>query len=176
MKRSSTIGGSVIKNAMGGMVMSKNTFNKDHFKDGVNVRADYEIGRLINSSSFGETHACINHRSKIKRMVKTIMKESLDNEECERVRFETRQMKTMDHPNMVTMYEVYQDKKKIYIIFEYLRGTEIFDSVTSWNNFSESDAARLMKQIFSTIAYCHSNRIFHRDLRPENILVEGIGE
>lgn len=33
-----------------------------------------------------------------------------------------------------------------------------------------------MKQIFSTLAYCHSNEIVHRDLRPENILVEGIGE
>ena len=175
MKRTSTIGGSVLTNQMGGMVITKNAFTKDHFKDGKNVRMDYKIERLVSSNSMGEVHTCTNHRTNAKRMCKTILKDNLDGRECESLRNEIRLLKTMDHPNMVTMYEVYQDKKKINIITEYLRGTELFDAVTTWNHFSETEAAVVMKQILSTMAYCHSNDIVHKDLRPENILVEGWG-
>ena len=92
---------------MGGMVISKNAFNKDHFKDGANIKEDYEIGKLVSSSTFGEVHSCTNHRSKTKRMVKIVLKDVLATSECERLRDETRVMKSMDHPNMVTCYDVY---------------------------------------------------------------------
>lgn len=78
-------------------------------------------------------------------MCKTILKDNLDNEQCIEIREEIRQLIVMDHPNLVDMYEVYQDRKKIYIIYEYIRGTEIFDAVTSWNHFSESEAVIIMK-------------------------------
>lgn len=90
MKRSSTLGGTVLKNQMGGMVITKNAFTKDHFKDGKSVKIDYEIDRLISSNAIGEVHACINHRTKVKRMCKTILKDNLDTEECENIRNEIR--------------------------------------------------------------------------------------
>ena len=59
----------MLTNQMGGMVITKNAFTKDHFKDGKNVRIDYEIERLISSNSMGEVHACTNHRTKVKRIL-----------------------------------------------------------------------------------------------------------
>ncbi len=44
----------------------------------------------------------------------------MDNDQCETLRYEVRVAKSMDHPNIVTIYETYQDKKKYYIVFEFL--------------------------------------------------------
>jgi calcium-dependent protein kinase len=46
----------------------------------------------------------------------------------------------------------------------------LFDRIQKAKSFSEADAARLMKQVMSVVAYCHANNIVHRDLKPENIL------
>ena len=81
----------------------------------------------------------------------------------------------MDHPNVVKLFEAYQDKKRYYIITEVISGGELFDQITKRPYFSEKDAAHIMKQVFSAIAYCHANNIVHRDLKPENLLLEGEG-
>ena len=92
---------------MGGMVISKADFAKDHFKSGSNIKEEYEIAEISESSLLGEIHTCVNHRTRIKRSVKIIQKESLGVMECERLREETRIIKQMDHPNIVTLYECY---------------------------------------------------------------------
>mgnify|MGYP000029206358 FL=1 len=84
-------------------------------------------------------------------------------------------LRTMDHPNVVKLFEAYQDKKRYYIITEMITGGELFDQITKRPYFSERDAAHIMKQVFSAIAYCHANNIVHRDLKPENLLLEGEG-
>ena len=81
----------------------------------------------------------------------------------------------MDHPNVVKLFEAYQDKKRYYIITEMITGGELFDQITKRPYFSERDAAHIMKQVFSAIAYCHANNIVHRDLKPENIVLDKNG-
>ena len=79
-------------------------------------------------------------------------------------------LKTMDHPNIVRMYEMYSDEKSFYLISEYCEGGELFDRIKKVKSFSESMAANIMYQILSAVVYCHSKNIVHRDLKPENIL------
>lgn len=54
--------GPLIKNQMGGMVISKKDFSKDHFKSGSNIKEDYEIGAITSSHMMGEIHSCVHHR------------------------------------------------------------------------------------------------------------------
>jgi calcium-dependent protein kinase len=79
-------------------------------------------------------------------------------------------LKEIDHPNIVKLYELYQDDNNYYLITEFLEGGELFDRIQQFKTFNEATAGKLMRQVMSAIAYCHSRNIVHRDLKPENII------
>ena len=54
---------------------------------------------------------------------------------------------------------------------ELVRGGELYDEILARNQFTEQDAANIMKQVFEALAYIHSNGIIHRDLKLENLLL-----
>jgi len=81
-------------------------------------------------------------------------------------------LRSLDHPNIVKMYEFFEDDKRYYIVTEICKGGELFDEIINRGKFSERDAAILMKQLLMCVNYCHSNNVVHRDLKPENILLE----
>ncbi|MCQ2821139.1 MAG: protein kinase [archaeon] len=81
----------------------------------------------------------------------------------------------MDHPNIIRIYEVYDDDNYIRIIMEKCNGGELFDTiigrVEEGKMFSEKEAAHIFKQIIGAVNYSHKNHICHRDLKPENVLL-----
>ncbi len=81
----------------------------------------------------------------------------------------------MDHPNILKLYEVFQDDAKFYVVTEICSGGELFDEIVNRQSFSEKDAAEILEQVMSAINYCHLNNICHRDMKPENVLMEGKG-
>lgn len=76
----------------------------------------------------------------------------------------------MDHPNIIRLFEVFEDEKDLYLVMELCTGGELFDRIIKSGHFSERYAASIMKQILSAVSYCHSNDVMHRDLKPENVL------
>ncbi len=84
---------------------------------------------------------------------------------------EIRILREAKHPNIISLYEIYEEFDSVHMVMEYMKGGELFEKVVSKGNYSESDAAMLMKRLMGTIVYCHDRRILHRDLKPENILL-----
>lgn len=78
----------------------------------------------------------------------------------------------MDHPNIIKLYEYFEDTKNVYLITEICSGGELFDKIIEKEYFDEQYAAKIFKQIMQSINYCHSLEIAHRDLKPENFLYE----
>ena len=81
-------------------------------------------------------------------------------------------LKNLDHPNIVKIYEYFEDSERFYIVTDVMEGGELFNEITERGNFSESNAAVLLKSVLSAIAYCHNHNIMHRDLKPDNIMLE----
>merc|ERR1712032_442629 len=79
-------------------------------------------------------------------------------------------MKMMDHPNIIKLYENYEDHRNIYLVMELCSGGELFDRIIDAGHFTEVQAATVMKQIIQAIFYMHENHVCHRDLKPENFL------
>jgi calcium-dependent protein kinase len=81
----------------------------------------------------------------------------------------------MDHPNIIKLYEVFEDNRYIHLIMELSTGGELFDRIldriTKKNLYTEKEAASIFKQMMSAICYCHAQSICHRDLKPENLLL-----
>ena len=85
-------------------------------------------------------------------------------------------LKSLDHPNIIKVYEFYKTEKYIYIINELCTGGELFDKIVEVKYFSEDVARNIMRQLFSAVEYCHEKGVIHRDLKPENILIESSEE
>merc|ERR1712137_138599 len=80
-------------------------------------------------------------------------------------------MKTLHHPNIVKVFETFEDNRSIHIIMELCVGGDPLRRIASTGHFTERQAAILMKQIFRGLQYMHALNICHRDLKPENFLL-----
>jgi len=114
----------------------------------------------------------IHLQTNVTRAVKIIKKSRTCKEQQERLINEVNILKKIDHPNIMKVYDFFQDDECFYIVSEYCNGGELFDKISNMTHFSEKFAAETMKQIFSAISYCHHHNIVHRDLKPENILYD----
>lgn len=80
-------------------------------------------------------------------------------------------MQRIDHPNVLKLYEYFEDSKNIYLITELCLGGELFDKIVECEFFSEYVAANVFRQILNSIGHLHSLKICHRDLKPENFMI-----
>ena len=133
------------------------------------ISKEYIMGKTLGSGAFGTVRLAIHKATKQTRAVKVLKKAEQD---MEALLKEVEILSKLSHPNIMQIYEVFNDKTNFYIVSEFCQGGELFDQISKKGNFSENDAAKIMKQVLSAITYSHQNNIVHRDLKPENILLE----
>ena len=78
----------------------------------------------------------------------------------------------LSHPNIIKMYEYFEDAEYYHIITDIYKGGDLFDEIASRGKLGENDAKMLMKQILNALDYCHKNHIIHGDIKPENVMME----
>ncbi|KAG8856360.1 hypothetical protein FRB91_000881 [Serendipita sp. 411] len=81
-------------------------------------------------------------------------------------------MKLIDHPNVLSLYDVWETSNDLYLILEYVPNGELFDYLVARGRLSAQEALQYFQQIISAVDYCHSFNIAHRDLKPENLLLD----
>ncbi|XVF82619.1 hypothetical protein PTKIN_Ptkin16aG0063700 [Pterospermum kingtungense] len=74
------------------------------------------------------------------------------------------------HPNVIDLYDVYEDQGGVHLVLELCSGGELFDRIVAQEKYSESGAAAVVRQIARGLAALHQANIVHRDLKPENCL------
>ncbi|KAL8295767.1 hypothetical protein RB597_009157 [Gaeumannomyces tritici] len=84
-------------------------------------------------------------------------------------------LKLIDHPNIVKIYDIWENRDEIYLILEYVEKGDLFAYIARNGPLSEEQAMFIFRQIMSAVQYCHSFGICHRDLKPENILLKEDG-
>jgi len=84
---------------------------------------------------------------------------------------ELKYIKMLDHPNIVRLYEHFEDSRYLYMILELCSGGELFDRLLDVGSFSESQAAILMHHIILAVRHMHARNVCHRDLKIENWLL-----
>jgi len=130
----------------------------------------YEVEKKkLGEGSYGSVTKGKHRKTKEVRAVKTIAKSQMKN--IDRFMQEIAILKMMDHPNIIKLFETFEDARNIYLVMELCIGGELFDKIIEEGHLTEVNAAQLMKQIIHAVYYMHSESVCHRDLKPENFLL-----
>ncbi|XP_069866444.1 ribosomal protein S6 kinase alpha-2 isoform X5 [Dipodomys merriami] len=133
--------------------------NNVHFTDGYEVKEDIGVG------SYSVCKRCVHKATDAEYAVKIIDKSKRDpSEEIEIL------LRYGQHPNIITLKDVYDDGKYVYLVTELMRGGELLDRILRQRCFSEREASDVLCTIAKTMDYLHSQGVVHRDLKPSNIL------
>ena len=76
-----------------------------------------------------------------------------------------------DGPNIVQLYDVFNEKYDCYLVMELMVGGELFDRIIQKRTFSEIDAREVIRCMLEALKFMHDKRVTHRDLKPENLLL-----
>ncbi|XP_069343878.1 ribosomal protein S6 kinase alpha-2 isoform X1 [Eulemur rufifrons] len=133
--------------------------NNVHFTDGYEIKEDIGVG------SYSVCKRCVHKATDAEYAVKIIDKSKRDpSEEIEIL------LRYGQHPNIITLKDVYDDGKCVYLVMELMRGGELLDRILRQRCFSEREASDVLCTIAKTMDYLHSQGVVHRDLKPSNIL------
>ncbi|CAB9511942.1 MAP kinase-activated protein kinase 2 (Fragment) [Seminavis robusta] len=150
-------------------------FNAQRFvtKQMGKLLSEYAIGDMLGSGGFGEVYLGKHKKSGAERAVKVITKlPRKDDPGNLAVLHEFDVVRKLDHPNILKMYNLYQDEAYFYIVTDIYKGGDLFDEIIKRTKFTEKDAAELINQLLGCVNYIHKQGLVHRDLKPENILLE----
>lgn len=103
---------------------------------------DMEESKL-GSGSYGTVHKAIHRVTGNERAIKVIPKEKIKN--MERFKTEVKILQTLDHPNVIKLYEYFEDEKSVYLAMEVCSGGELFDRIIEKEFFDEKYAAKVFK-------------------------------
>ena len=130
-----------------------------------NPSVDYKKLNFLGEGSFAAVYRVQNRITDSIRAMKIINKSASCSEADDREIFnEINILRTLDHPNILKIFEFYSNKESYSIVTEICSGGELFQEIVDKGPFNESYSAYVMFQILSAINYCHNMKIVHRDL------------
>ena len=156
-------------------MIRKSHFIGEHIAD---INNYYEFIKELGKGSYGQVFRCQNKETGNVYACKKMSKKKIKNKK--QFQTELNLLRTTDHPNIIKLYDIYEDNKYIYLIMEECNGGEFFDSLAKRakekNMYTEKECARIFKQILEAVNYLHAHGVCHRDLKPENILFSNVAD
>ncbi|XP_077272933.1 peripheral plasma membrane protein CASK isoform X7 [Temnothorax americanus] len=140
----------------------------------------YELCEIIGKGPFSVVRKCIHRHTgqifavKIVDVAKFTSSPGLSTADLKR---EATICHMLKHPHIVELLETYSSEGMLYMVFEYMDGSdlcfEVVRRATAGFVYSEAVASHYMRQILEALRYCHENDIIHRDLKPQCALLAG---
>ncbi|CAL8306549.1 unnamed protein product [Arctogadus glacialis] len=125
----------------------------------------YDLHEDIGVGSYSICKRCVHRVSSTDYAAKIIDKSKRDpSEEIEIL------MRYGQHPNIITLKDVYDEGRYVYVVTELMKGGELLDKILRQKFFSEREASAVLYTITKTVDYLHCQGVVHRDLKPSNIL------
>lgn len=136
---------------------------EDNWIDGV-IKEHYQFVRLLKRTD--KTEICVYRHKELGRQ---IVKRTLYGlAEVYSV------LRTLSHPNIANVYDVVCNGTKITVLEEYVDGQTVADYLQS-GLYSPSGVRRIVSSLCDALSLLHANRIIHKDIKPENVMIDSEG-
>ena len=136
----------------------------------------YSNIKTINKDKLSLVYLAKHLQTGQERVIKRIekVKRTRSDRDCgqDRFRREVAQISQLDHPNILKVYELYEDKKYFYIVSEALTGGYLMDYLSTERHLSEQLVARIIVQVMKALVYCHARGVVHRNLRMDSLILQ----
>ena len=137
-----------------------------------NIKDLYDIKEKIGEGKYASVYKAKHKPSERIVAIKIIEKENLNSNEFNMIKNEIDILKICQHPNIVKLYDVYEDIERIHIIMELIEGPDLFCYLEQKDfDIEESEANKIINKLSSALYYLNVFGIVHRDIKPENILL-----
>ncbi|KAI3804254.1 hypothetical protein L1987_25668 [Smallanthus sonchifolius] len=152
------------------------TINRTTSDGGTIIFNKYHLTRLLGRGSFAKVYHGRSLIDNSSVAVKVIEKPAAEDPTMEpRLVREVAAMRRLNHQNILKLHEVMATKTKIYLVMELAAGGELFTQLTRRGRMKEATARFYFQQLVSTLHFCHQNGVAHRDLKPQNLLLDDKG-
>jgi len=138
------------------------------------INSCYKLDREVGRGSFASVIKGYSRVTNAARAIKCVSKQRMLGKE-HHIDKEIDILKSIDHPNVVKLYELFEDSDNIYMVLEMCFGGALLDYVRRGGHLDESQGANVMLQLLRAVFYLHANRICHRDIKPANCLLVNKG-
>ncbi len=139
------------------------------------IAGQYQITRRIGSGGMGlvyeGTDVNLGRRVAIKHLREDLQRSP---QEKERFLSEARLVASLDHPNILRIYSIAEEKGEIYLIFEFIEGKTL-DEWTQGRKLNLAQALQVYKAVAQALDYAHAKGVIHRDMKPSNIMIGNNG-
>mgnify|MGYP002624184704 CR=1 FL=1 len=134
----------------------------------------YKYGRLLGKGAFGKVNLSLHLLTGRLVAIKSINKEKITTErQKQKIKLETTIMKRLSKSNnIVKIFETYETKKHICIVMEYICAGDLLSYIKKRSKLQEPVAKFIFKQIILALKFIHENKIVHRDIKLDNILID----
>lgn len=133
------------------------------------VKETYDLGRILGRGASGEVLFATHIKTKHQYACKVVRKSGMNDAQSMSTEIEI--MKRIRHRHVVSMYELYETPKCLWIILELVEGGDLFHHLAETPEYSEQDASLHMRQMLSGVHYLHTLGVVHRDLKLDNVLL-----
>ncbi|XP_067408161.1 serine/threonine-protein kinase BRSK1 isoform X3 [Emydura macquarii macquarii] len=132
----------------------------------------YRLEKTLGKGQTGLVKLGIHCITGQKVAIKIVNREKLSESVLMKVEREIAILKLIEHPHVLKLHDVYENKKYLYLVLEHVSGGELFDYLVKKGRLTPKEARKFFRQIVSALDFCHSYSICHRDLKPENLLLD----
>ncbi|XP_016536683.1 serine/threonine-protein kinase BRSK2-like isoform X12 [Poecilia formosa] len=151
------------------MTSSGKDANSVHY---ANYVGPYRLEKTLGKGQTGLVKLGLHCVTGQKVAIKIVNREKLSESVLMKVEREIAILKLIEHPHVLKLHDVYENKKYLYLVLEHVSGGELFDYLVKKGRLTPKEARKFFRQIISALDFCHSHSICHRDLKPENLLLD----
>ncbi|KAI8818471.1 kinase-like domain-containing protein, partial [Fimicolochytrium jonesii] len=144
------------------------------------VLGDYQVGKTIGQGAFSKVKIGVHKETGQKVAIKIIDKkqvaakaEKAKKTQEDREKKDQQKQRPLDHPNVIRLYQVMETEDECFVVMEYAQGGELIEYIAARGHLNEKEARRYFRQIVSAMDHCHMANVVHRDLKLENLLMNG---
>ena len=143
---------------------------------GETIAGRYEVEELVGHGGMSSVYKA--HDALLERHVALkILHEQYNADEAfvERFKREARSVAQLQHPNIVTVIDRGEEAGRQYIVFEYVEGENLKEYVVRKGRLDVGEAIEVAADVARALAFAHENGLIHRDVKPQNVLLNGDG-